>query len=260
MSDDFGTVSLKRGDKSRELEVLRKHRESIVKMLADVDQEIRELELSSSQPMTAQPPPPRTAGHSRDSEMDSRPLVTTPDYEEAVATPGGGGGRVVLILGVALVALALIGWLIWRASSDRPAAPTTGTVVEQPTVAESPETTGTAPATIEETATIAPASQAVVISPRQHDYGLVRKGTRVTRQFEIANTTEEPISVTLARSQCRCLYYEYAGVIPPKAKESITVTVDGAKAKAGTLRETIKVTGKTDPTVGTSLDVIATVR
>ena len=258
MSDDFGTVSLKRGDKSRELEVLRKHRESIVQMLADVDQEIRELELSSSQPPP--PPPQRTSpGSSRASEVESRPLVTTPDYDEVV-TPGGGGGRVVLILGAALVALALIGWLIWRASSDRPVVEKTGTVVEQPTVAESSETTETAPATVVETDTVAPATRAVVVSPRQHDYGLVRKGTRVTRQFEITNNSEEPIAVTLARSQCRCLYYEYAGVIPPKAKESITVTVDGAKAKAGTLRETIKVTGKSDPTVGTSLDVIATVR
>jgi hypothetical protein len=48
--------------------------------------------------------------------------------------------------------------------------------------------------------------------------------------------------------------------VPPKAKDSITVTVDGGKAKAGTLRETIKVTSKADAATGTSFDVIATVR
>ena len=42
--------------------------------------------------------------------------------------------------------------------------------------------------------------------------------------------------------------------------ESITVTVDGAKAKAGTLRETIEITSKTGAAGGTSFDVIATVR
>jgi hypothetical protein len=88
----------------------------------------------------------------------------------------------------------------------------------------------------------------------------VRKGTRATRQYEIANTTDEPISIALARSACRCLYYEHAPVVPPKAKESITVTIDGARAQVGTLRESIRVSSKADPAVGTSLDVIATVR
>jgi hypothetical protein len=264
MSDDFGTVNLKRGDKTREMEVLRKHRESLVKMLADVDQEIRELELAHTQPVFTPPPATPTHPALRGNEpVESRPLVNTAthDYDDSVTTPGSGAPRVLLILGAAVLALAIIGWLIWRASSDRPAA--AGTVVEETATAETTaaeSTAGDTAATVEETDTIAPASRALVMTPRSHDYGLVRKGTRATRQFEIANTTEEPLSVTLARSTCRCLYYEHAGVIPPKAKESITVTVDGAKAKAGVLRESIQVTGKTNPGVSTSFDVIATVR
>jgi hypothetical protein len=101
---------------------------------------------------------------------------------------------------------------------------------------------------------------ALATRPQSHDYGVVRKGTRTTRQYEITNNSEEPVSIVVSRSACRCLYYEHAPVVPPKAKESITVTVDGAKAKAGTLRETIKVTSKADPDTGTSFDVIATVR
>jgi hypothetical protein len=154
-----------------------------------------------------------------------------------------------------VIALALIAWLIWRASSDRPATTTTTTAAVEETSTET-ETTATAPATIAETAPV----NALAVTPPSRDYGLVRKGTRITRQFEIANNTEEPISISIARSTCRCLYYEHAPVIPPKAKESVTVTVDGAKASAGTLRETIRVTAKADPSIGTAFDVIATVR
>ena len=67
-------------------------------------------------------------------------------------------------------------------------------------------------------------------------------------------------SFSPARSACRCLYYEYVELVPPKGKETITVTVDGARAPAGALRETVKVTAKNDPAVATSFDVIATVR
>ncbi len=239
MSDDFGTISAKRGERAKEIEVLRKHRESLVKMLEDVDAQLRELEVFDT--------------------PAARPLVTTPDYapeyDDGAVTQPGNAGRVLLLLGVVVIALALIGWLIWRASSDRPAA---GTVVEETvttgTATEEPETTTTAPATIAQVA------QSLDVSPTSRDYGLVRKGTRVTRQYEIANTSDEPMSITLARSACRCLYYEHAPVIPPKAKESVTVTVDGAKAKVGTLRESIRVTSRSDPSVGTSFDVTATVQ
>lgn len=229
MSDDFGTISARRGDRAKEIEVLRRHRESLVKMLEDVDAQLRELEIFDA--------------------PGTRPLVTTPDYEEQVTTQAGSGLRVLVVIGAAFLALVLIAWLIWRASSDRPAA--TGTVAEETAI-----DTETAPATITE----APALDALTVTPPSQDYGLVRKGTRVTRQYEIANNTEEPISITVARSACRCLYYEHAPVIPPKAKDTVTVTVDGAKAKVGTLRETIQVTAKSDPAIGTSLDVIATVR
>lgn len=239
MSDDFGTVSVRRSDRKRELDVLRHQREGLVQMLAEVDQAIRELELMSG-----------TEGPA------SRPLVTTSSYdesEESVAQPGG-GIRVIAILGAAVVALALIAWLIWRASSDRDTS--TGTVVDETTT--SAETTTTAPTTIEETPPVV--ADVLSITPASQDYGLVVKGTRATRQYEIANSSEEPISISLARSACRCLYYEHAAVVPPKGKESITVTIDGARAPVGTLHESIRVSSKADPAVATSLDLIATIR
>ena len=76
----------------------------------------------------------------------------------------------------------------------------------------------------------------------------------------IANTSDEPMSVEVARSTCRCLYYEHAPVIPPNAKESLTITVDGAKAKAGALSETVRITKKGDPTVATSVQGTATIQ
>jgi len=244
MSDDFGTVSAKRADRSREIEVLRQHRESLVKMLADVDQQIRELELMSPGESPA-----------------SRPLLSTPGYETPIvdtAPQPGGGLRVLIILGVALLALLLIAWLVWRASSDRKP----GAIVERPTTGTTTTETATttAPATIQESAPPPVEASALAVQPASRDYGLVRKGTRVTRQYEVTNNSEEPIAIQISRSECRCLYYEHAPVVPPKGKESITVTVDGAKAKAGTLRETLKLTAKSDPAVGTSFDVIATVR
>jgi hypothetical protein len=243
MSDDFGTISARR---MREIDVLRKHRESLVRMLADVDAQLRDLgEITS---------PVIPAPH--DDGLSSRPLVTTPEYDEPSGAQPGNGPRVLLIVGAALLALALIGYLIWRASSDRTKA-ATGTVIEETTAAAETETTAAADTVAE--AQPAPDS-ALVITPRSHDYGLVRKGSRATRQFVFNNNSEEPVTISLARSACRCLYYEYEALVPPKSRESITVTVDGAKAKTGTLRETVKVTTKSDPTASTTFDVIATIR
>jgi hypothetical protein len=259
MSDDFGTVSARR---AKEIEVLRKHRESLVKMLADVDAQLRDLgEITS--PVIQAPRPEDPFG--------SRPILNTAatDWEEPEsvthAQPGG-GMRVLIILGVAIVALALIGWLIWRASSDRPKA---DAVIEETTAPGDTTATTTAAAATTETepGTIAPvetaqtpAAAAMSVTPRSHDYGLIRKGTRATRQFQFRNDSDLPVTIAVSRSQCRCLYYEYESLVAPKATETITVTVDGAKAKAGTLRESLRVAPKKGGGAGTSFDVIATVR
>ena len=242
-------------DREREIDLLRKHRESLLQMLADVDAQLKELgEITT----------PIAAGRAaqRPSQPDtpfSRPLATTPAYDEVPPAQPGSGPRVILILAAAVVALALIAYLIWRASSDRGAPAATETVVEESTAAADPA--AAAPDTVAESDTIAPAStRALVVAPVAHDYGLVRKGTRVTRQYQVTNNSDEPLTIALPRSACRCLYYEYEGLIPPKASETVTVTVDGAKAKAGTLRETLRVTTKADPSIATTFDVIATIR
>jgi hypothetical protein len=287
MSDDFGTINVKRGERTREIEVLRQHyrqhREALVRMTADaptehlaaeyqrlineIDRALGKLnELEGVAAASSMPPPPMAPpqGNPRlKTEPGMRPLVTTPIDNDDVEPPTPRDlpledeprSRVPLILAVTLVALVLIGWLVWRASTDRGDTPP---LVENGTAAPG----STAPDTSVEEAptTTASAAATLAVSPASHDYGVIRKGTRATRQFELANATNEPLSVDVARSTCRCLYYEHAPVIPPKAKETLTITVDGAKAKAGALSETVRITKKGDPTVAASVDVSATIQ
>ena len=294
MSDDFGTVNLRR-ERGREIEVLRQHyrahRESLVAMIddaptehlaleyqriiAEIDRALVKLDeiegaaLNAPEPArhparSAPVPPPTPAPHPAAAAAAAaaagaagmRPLAGAtargdethpPDIPIGREIPGS---RLALIAGVAVVALALIGWLIWKASSDRD--PAAETIVEE------------RPLTATEADTIAPAAPPIPTelraTPSAHDYGVVRKGTRATRQFEIANNTDEPVTIEVARSTCRCLYYEHAPVIPPRAKETLTVTLDGARAKAGDLKETLRVSAKSSPSVATTVDVIATVQ
>jgi hypothetical protein len=256
MSDDFGTINVCRAERSRELEAVRqqyrRHRESLESMIADAPPEplareyqrlIDEIDASLAKLNGLGPgiPPEHDPG--------LRPLVTA-NLPEAEPEPRS---RLPLIVVIAVVALAAIGWLIWRASSrTRGASP----------LVEDTMATGTAPVTetTETTVTVAPAADALTVAPPSHDYGVIHKGTRATRQFEVTNHTGETITIALARSTCRCLFYEYQAAIAPGKKESVTVTIDGARAKVGGLRETVRVSAKSDPSVGTSVDVIATVQ
>ncbi|HEV7767036.1 MAG TPA: DUF1573 domain-containing protein [Thermoanaerobaculia bacterium] len=280
MSDEFGTINVRRGERAREIEVLRQHyrqhREALARMTSDAPTEhlaaeyqrliveidrslgkLGELEGAAAIP----PPAPGPAGNPRlKTEPGMRPLVTLPIAEEVEElTPADlplgeeePRSRVPLILAATLVALVLIGWLVWRASSDRGAAPE---VVAESTA---PDTSVEEPTTA--TATVAPATGPLAVAPPSHDYGVIRKGTRATRQFEIANNSDEPVSIAVDRSACRCLYYEHAPVVPPKSKESLTVTIDGAKAKVGELREAVRIKLKNDPTVATTVDVKAMIQ
>jgi len=293
MSDDFGTVSVKRGDRAREIELLRqqygRHRQALTEMIPDapteqlaaeyqrlaasIDASLRkldELEGRSTASGTVAVP----AGFAETQRMSTapgnRPLVSSgvsagvspepvtdhgiTNYDGPVDRPSGNGSRVLLMLVIGLVVLGVIGWLIWRASSEKkPAAQ----VVEQPASTTNADTA--APAAQPVPVAVA---ASIRIAPEVADYGTIRKGTRAVRQFEITNLTTTPLSITVARSACRCLYYEYdtKAKLPPKKKEALTVTIDGARAKAGALDERIAVTSKDDPNATGTIGVRAVIK
>src|SRR3954468_6505371 len=292
MSDDFGTVNVKRGDRAREIEVLRQHyrthRDALVRMVPDapteqlaseyqrliasIDASLRkldELEGKGTASGTVAVPTPAFAETQRmGTAPGNRPLVSSVAAPEPVTDNGIGtydgpadrptnnGSRMLLMLVIAVAVLGIIGWLIWRASSDKKS--TTPQVIEQPPSTTSPDTTTTAAVTPAPVA----ATASIRIAPEVADYGTIRKGTRAVRQFEIMNMSSTPLTISVARSACRCLYYEYDTKVKlaPKAKEALTVTVDGARAKAGALNESIAVTSKDDPNATGTIGVRAVIK
>jgi hypothetical protein len=301
MPDDFGTVNVKRGERSKEIEALRQqyghHRDALTRMVADAPTEllakeyqrlIRELDASLRKldelegrvtveetdetqrgtdpeihpiPTPAASVPRATAG--------DRPLATPPE-SGSYAPPAGANpqSRVALIVIAGAVVLALIGWLIYRASSDRrqpsPIAGTAGSANEtmgtMGTMGTNPAPPGPEP--IAPPAGVAASSRtgSITVTPASADYGTIRKGTRAVRQFDVTNTTTAPIAITVGRSTCRCLFYEYRENVPAKGKQTVTVAIDGARVKGNSLNETVKVTAKKDPSIAATFDVNATIR
>jgi len=287
MSDDFGTVSVKRGDRAREIEVLRQqyraHRESLSRLVADaptealaaeyqkliasIDGSMRKLDeleggdrtlpdFGDTQRMPTSAGMRPLAGTNPPSPPP--PAATRYDTAPPVATPNPTSRMLLIVLG-GIVVLGIIGWLIYRASNDRkaktgPITETTVTTVTNATGTEPPIT----PAPSTETASTGTTS--LKITPAVNDYGVIRKGTRVVRQYVLTYGGTAPITIEIARSKCRCLFYEYNPKVQPGKKETITVAVDGARAKAGALDEQIAVSAKGDPAASATLEVRGTVK
>ena len=284
MPEEFGTVNLKQGAQTREIELMRRHyrshREALTRLIADapteylaneyqrliadIDMAVRKLDelegkpasapaststattISDSQPM----PKPTTGAGTRPLVRTSESPVGTTSY---VPPPAAGTqSRVAMIVIAGVVVLAIIGWLIWRASSERkPATP----VIEQQPISSS--TNNAPPPAVTPAPTPAPVPVTFKITPAAADYGTIRKGTRAVRQFTITNTSTTPIEIAVARSTCKCLYYDYNSKLPAKGQETITVTIDGARAKAGPLEEQIGVHAKKNPAIGGTMIVRA---
>ncbi len=285
MSDDFGTVNVRRGDRAREIEVLRQHyrahRDALGRMVSDapteqlaaeyqrliagIDESLRKLDELEGRP-TTQPgsravPPPSSMTSPGMRPLSADPVTEPQRYIEE-PPPSNAGGRTLLIIVVGVLVLGAIAYLIWRASRDRrPTTTTTGSVVEQPVTPATADTIApmtTAPVT--PTTTLAPAAGSLKVTPAMADYGVVRKGTRAVRQFDASNSGAAPLDIQVARSACRCFFYAFHSPIPAHGKETITVTVDGAKAKVGTIDEQLAVTSKKDPSVSATISIRAVVK
>ena len=274
MSDDLSTLNLRRGERSREIDRLRQHyknhRDTLTGLIGDapsehlaneyerligeIDMAARKLDELEGRAAGAQPQPPSAAPPkpSRPAEpvLGTRPLNRTPMPPMTIGAKSD--SRTAIIVVAAVVVLGLVGYLIWHASVGRRAA--RPAVVEQPVNAT--QSTSTGPTII------SPASppSSLKITPALADYGTIRKGTRAVRQFELVNAAATPVEVQVARSACRCLFYDYKSKLAGNAKETITVTIDGARAKAGELREPIEVTTKGEQPATATFTVQAMVR
>lgn len=270
-SDDFGTVNVKRGDKAREIEILRQnyraHRDALVQMTREAPSEqlateyqrlIRNIETSLARlndlertgPVSEDTQPVIENPTSREFGVGSRELASTAPTD---SPPPTHDSRIAMIVIAGVIVLGLIGALIWYASRDRgKVKPVTTETTAVANDTATPATAAPQP--------VAPPPSALSVAPAIADYGTIRKGTRAVRQVEVTNTTDKPIDYTVSRSECRCLYYEYRGKLAPKKKETLSVTVDGGKAKAGSLAETLTVTAKKDPSITSSFQVTATIK
>ena len=288
--DEWKTVSVKGQSRSREIEVIRhRYREHLValqrlgadspterlaneyqRLQADIRRSISKLDEIDGGDLAVDPRVDTAVGRA------ARPASTAErGVEQADAIDGGiytdvgmrtggdrpsSGLRVMLIALVGIAVLSILGFFVWRASSSHSKEP--DRIVEQLPVAG-----GTVreeqPAVVAPATAAAPAAAAeslLRIVPVSADYGTIRKGTRAVRQFEITNGGTAPIPIRASRSSCRCLFYEYAGQIAPGKKETITVTVDGAKAKRGALDETVQVSSKNDTTMTASFAIHAVIK
>ena len=277
MSEEFGTVNLKR-DQSRELEMVRRHyrthRDTLTRLIGDapsehlaaeyqrlvgeIDMAVRKLDELEGKAVA--PPSPSDTNPAMKSGPGNRPLVRPPDGSQPapaiigrypVRPRSGSRSRVALIVIAGIVVLAIIGWLIWRGTSER----------KQPApITEGPAATTNAAPTPAITPAPAVAKPTLTITPAVRQYGTIRRGARAVRQFEITNSGDNAVDIEIARSACHCLYYSDTGKVPARGKETITVTIDGARAKLGNLEEQIEVHAKNDPAVSATFSVQATIR
>jgi hypothetical protein len=291
MPEEFGTVNMKRSQVAREFDVLRQryyeHQEILARMSAEAPTEtlarrydelrrevgsalerLNELERVGERPPAAEPPaaaaavpPPQPPGRQGWSERNLGE-GSAPSDETSAGFP-----RAILILLVGIVVLAMLGYLATRylRGGDAGVDPA---IIETTEDIEPLDTFGSDPGTIEPlpTATVPPRPQAQAApppsallraAPQSQDYGVVAKGTRAVRQFQITNSGTEPLTVALSRSKCRCLWFDYDSPIPPGATRPVAITVDGALAKEGQLEETIEVTAKESREAATRIRIIA---
>jgi hypothetical protein len=269
MSDDFGTLSVKRGDRAREIEILRQHyrehRDALQRMAQEAPSEqlatdyqrlVRGIDASLSKLDELE-----RAGADPDSDVTQIDVPQSPmskPLQPGIYETSPGAvppqSRVALIVIAGVLVLGAIGALIWYASRERAAHPPLTTETTAVTETAAPATVAPQPVAP------APGSGALTVAPAIADYGTIRKGTRAVRQIDVTNTTDKQLDFTVSRSECRCLYYDYRGKLGPKKKETVTVTVDGAKAKAGALAETLTIAAKKNPSMTTSFQVTATIK
>jgi len=194
-------------------------------------------------------PPGATSGRAPSDRSASDTRLRTEPGRLAVDTDTDQGavGRIILILGMAIVVIGLLAFFVWRSARTpdevppAPAVSTANTAPEEPGLSTTPES-------------------AVRVTPEAQDFGVVYKGTRVAKPFEISNTSDRDVTIEVERSRCRCLWFDYPPVVPQGGKVELTVAVDGALAEPGLLSEGVVISTKEHPRETTEVLVTAEIR
>lgn len=188
-------------------------------------------------------PPARTSPPTR-SPSDVR-LRTEPG---TLASDAGSDqsalGRILLILVMAIVVIGVLAFFVWKYGS-------------QPRTEPSPSETVTVQ---DPGSTLAVSAPDLAISPEALDYGVVYKGTRVAKTFQVTNTTDREMTIEVERSKCRCLWFDYPKILPPGGSIELVVAVDGALAEPGLLSEGVVVSSKQPPRQSAEALVTAEIR
>lgn len=260
MGDDGSTISL-RSRRSRELRSLRnrceQHQEALRQLeasaptetlasrygeiLEEIDRTLSRLDelehpAEQAQPMRSPPDAAPTQPGWSEAPMVERPM--SPDDDESRSRP-------LLMIVLAVILLAILGAMVWWVVGRDEAPPS---LQEEALVAET---------TMIEEVPAEPELPALTVEPGRHDFGPVRKGTRAVTQFTLTNQTDQPLQVSIARSDCRCLWFDYADSIPAAGSIPLQVIVDGSRAEAGKLDQIVRIRMGSDETDATTITIQA---
>lgn len=199
-----------------------------------------------SEPPRARPPspsrPPAVAAAASEVKLRTEPG----SYPVVVESEAGALGRIVLILGLAILVIAVLAFFVWK-FGDAPSTKGSPAEVSKPVPS----------------VTDVPASAplpGLEVSPQVQDFGVVYKGTRVARAFEITNTSDRDLTIEIERSECRCLWFDHPPMIPAGGKVALTIAVDGGLAEPGLVSETVVISMKEPPRRATEVLITAEIR
>jgi Na+-transporting methylmalonyl-CoA/oxaloacetate decarboxylase gamma subunit len=268
--------------RNREIATLRKryvdHRELLSRMIADapadrlaqsymqvraeIDAAIAKIDeieggRATTAPIDLKPQASAAAGSTHPALRgtgEAEPLAIDQDLlrDDYIETPHRRAFPAAAAVAVVLVLLSLLAFVVWRFA--RNVESTRSSIVEETATSVEPATTATEP--LEPP----PAAQSLAITPVQYDYGIIRKGTRKTQKFSMTNNSDGPLTVRTGRSNCRCLWFEHPDTILPGATGALTITVDGGRAQAGPVSETVVVSSRDKPDISARIQVTARVQ
>jgi len=195
---------------------------------------------SSERPILSDPNPTEPMPPSGRSPSEV-PLRTEPG-RVAIEPESNPIGRIVLILFLAIVLMSLLAFFVWKYGGE--------------TRTESAPAEG--PATEVSAAPIQ--APDLTISPAAQDYGIVYKGTRVAKPFEVTNNSDRDITIEVERSECRCLWFDHPQQIPAGGTITLTVAVDADLAAPGLVSEAVVVSTTDQPRVAAEAQITAQVR